>query len=276
MGVIEASFGILSIVNENMVAAIRRASVERGLDPRDFALMALGGAGGLHVCRLAELLGTETVIVPQHSGVLSALGLVTTDLKNQFAQTMPQREGEFDVAAMETVYERLESAARVWFEEERIEPADQTVVRLADLRYANQGFELSVAMHEGVATEASLERLISRFHERHKELYTFNAIGAAVEIVTLRVEALGRRRALPSPRTASRGTEGSKDYVVGERLVHFDLSGPLQTRIIDREQLHPGWTAPGPLLIAEKFTTTLVPATWRCTVGDQGDLILKG
>lgn len=270
-----AALGILEMVNANMVAAIRRASVERGLDPRQFGLMALGGAGALHACRLAELLDISTVIVPPNPGVLSAFGLVHTDLKNHFALTVFQQAGAFNPALLEESFGTLESQAMTWFAEEGIPADNQALTRLIDLRYENQGFELTIPLHEGVVDRRSLDRLVERFHLAHESLYTFNLPGADVEITTLRLLAKGRRK--ESTERASISDHGPEVDAepISYRSMWFSPGESIEVPVYQRQRLSVGQRIEGPCAIVEPDTTTVVAPTWDAVVGGANQLVLR-
>src|SRR6185503_16847019 len=154
------------IVDNNMVGAIRVVSVERGHDPRDFTLVAFGGAGPLHGCSLAELLGIGRVLVPAAPGVLCAEGLLAADLKAEFDRTMP-KAGAIDVARALDIYAALEREAKDWFDEEGVAPADRRTARIAMLRYHGQGGELTVPWGgDAAGTEKT-------FADAHQALYGF-------------------------------------------------------------------------------------------------------
>ena len=191
-----AAQGVLDIVNNNMVGALRLVSVERGYDPRDFVLVAFGGAGPLHGAELAALLGMRTVLVPRHPGVLSTFGLLGTEVRNDYARTSLQKPPDYDLRAVAAVYAELEDQARAWLAAEGVPPAARRLTRLADLRYRHQGFELTVPWPE---PDLAVDALIARFHARHRQLYTYALDDAPVEIVTLRVAAAGRVRRFALP-----------------------------------------------------------------------------
>src|SRR6201999_3773721 len=136
----EAARGILAIADSNMVGAIRVVSVERGHDPRDFTLVAFGGAGPLHGCALAELLGISRVLIPPAPGVLCAEGLLAADLKAEFSRTLP-KAGKIELSPAETVFAELEKEAQAWFDEEEVAPSDRRQARMAMIRYHGQGGE---------------------------------------------------------------------------------------------------------------------------------------
>src|SRR5437879_5107574 len=214
-----AAQGILDIVNNNMVGALRLVSVERGYDPRDFVLVPFGGAGPLHGADLAALLAMRTVVVPRHPGVLSTLGLLGTEVRNDYARTHLEKPPDYDLGAIAAVYAELEGQAQAWLAAEGVAPAGQRLTRLADLRYRHQGFELTVPWPE---RDLAVDALLARFHARHRRLYTYALADAPVEIVTLRVAATGRVRRFTLPSLERRGAARTRHP---RRRVYFAGAG---------------------------------------------------
>jgi N-methylhydantoinase A len=256
----EAARGILAIADSNMVGAIRVVSVERGHDPRDFALVAFGGAGPLHGCVLAELLGVTRVLVPLAPGVLCAEGLLAAELKAEFSRTLARSD---DWGATGDVYAALEVEARDWMEEERIAAADRRMSRVALLRYEGQGAELAIAW-PGDADAARIA-----FAAAHRALNGF-VLEAAVELVTLRVEAEGR---VPAPiRVALPPGRGA--VPVGRQLVH-GAAGSVEAAVYARESLGVGDGFVGPAIVVQLDATTLVASGWNAEVLTSGTLLLR-
>jgi N-methylhydantoinase A len=162
LGVNEAAAGIVEIINNNMARAVRTVSIGRGHDPRQFVLVAFGGAGPLHACRLAELLDIPTIVIPPAPGVLSTYGLLSTDLKNDYVQTCYQDGPHFDLARITTVYAELEAQALAWVQAECVPPEAQRLICSADLRYAHQSFELTCPLPAGPMTQSLMQQLIKR------------------------------------------------------------------------------------------------------------------
>ncbi|MFC0407154.1 hydantoinase/oxoprolinase family protein [Roseomonas elaeocarpi] len=256
-----AARGILAIADSNMVGAVRVVSVERGHDPRDFALVPFGGAGPLHGCSLAMLLGIRTVLVPPSPGVLCAQGLLAADLKAEFSRSL--RGGE-DAATVEEVFRMLEAQADAWFAEEEVPGARRDTRRVALMRYAGQGGELAVdwpGTREGAA---------GNFAAQHRALYGFDLPGATVELVTLRVEAAGRLAGgITAPLKPGTGAEP-----VGRHAVHFE-NGTQDAALYDREALGAGDRFSGPAIVTQLDATTLVPPGWQGAVDGSGALILR-
>jgi N-methylhydantoinase A len=260
LGLHEAARGILAIADSNMVGAIRVVSVERGHDPRDFTLVAFGGAGPLHGCALADLLGIARVLVPPAPGVLCAEGLLAAGLKAEFSRTLP-RADQWGTA--EPVFAALQAEARAWFDMERVADEDRMFARVALLRYEGQGSELAIVW------PGNAEAAKSAFAEAHRGLNGFT-LDANVELVTLRVEAEARapvsaRSALP----AGRGAEP-----IGRQIVH-DAVGTLEAQVFDRVTLGAGDRFAGPAIVTQLDATTLVAPGWHADVLATGALLLR-
>jgi N-methylhydantoinase A len=264
-----AAQGILDIVNNNMVGALRLVSVERGYDPRDFVLVPFGGAGPLHGADLAALLAMRRVVVPRHPGVLSTLGLLGTEVRNDYARTSLQKPPDYDLGAVGAVYAELEGQAQAWLAAEGVAPGDRRVTRLADLRYRHQGFELTVPWPERAL---AVDPLVARFHERHRRLYTYALEDAQVEIVTLRVAAAGRVRRFTLPTLARRGAAPPRPP---RRRVHFAGVGWTACPCLDRERLGVGAQVRGPAIVEQPDATTVVPPGHRARVDRVGNLVIQ-
>jgi len=264
-----AACGILDIVDNNMVGAIRLVSVERGHDPRDFALVPFGGAGPLHGAGLAALLGMRTVVVPRHPGVLSTFGLLGTEVRNDYARTSLQKPPDYDLAAVAAVYAELERQADRWLAGEGVPAAYRRLLRLADLRYRHQGFEITVPWPE---RDLLIEALLARFHARHERLYTYALPDAPVEIVTLRLAASGRVRrfALPEVGTARRRRGRTT------RRVYFAGQGWIECPCVDRETLGAGSVVKGPAIVEQPDSTTVVLPGQRARADRFGSLVIRG
>jgi N-methylhydantoinase A len=269
-----AAAGMLQIVNNNMMGALRVVSVEKGYDPRDFALIAFGGAGPLHAGQLAELLGTPTVIVPPHPGILSALGLLSTDLQHDAVRTFVQRGPEYDVTGMEAVYRTLQADAAAYLTAEGVPAARQTFQRQADLRYAKQGFEVTVDFPAATVSTASVQQLITLFHQRHEQLYTYAAADTSVEIVNLRLRAVGPMDKLALPRVAT-VAEGTVPEPNQSRTVYFASTGAIDTPVFARHTLCAGHVVAGPAIIEQLDTTTVLYPGQQATVDAYGNLHLR-
>ncbi|HMH51438.1 MAG TPA: hydantoinase/oxoprolinase family protein [Candidatus Acidoferrum sp.] len=267
-----AACGILDIVNNNMVGAIRLVSVERGHDPREFALVPFGGAGPLHGAELARLLGMRTVVVPRHPGVLSTFGLLGTEVRNDYARTSLQKPPDYDRAAIAAIYADLEGQASQWLADERVPPARRRLARLADLRYRHQGFEITVPWP---GEDLALDSLIARFHAAHERLYTYALPDAPVEIVTLRLTASGqvRRFALPVQAT-SPGDAPRRRRRVTTRAVYFTGHGWIECPCVERDGLVTGSTVKGPAIVEQPDSTVVILPGQRARADRVGTLVV--
>jgi len=279
----EAAEGVVELLNNNMAAAIRSVSVERGYDPRKFALVAGGGGGPLHAGRLAVLLDIPLVIVPSSAGLLSTLGLLATDLKSDFMQTVIQRADAYDLAKLNAALTELERKANAWFASEGVAAADATFVRTASLRYTHQAYEITVALPQTGAgsgarssplTEADLASLQQSFHNEHEQLYAWSSRTLPVELVNLGVSAYGRLAKLKLP--AHSGSSGAAPASRTTRMVYFGRAeGMLKTPIYDFAALSPGQTLIGPAVIEQRFATVLVLPRHAAGMDHYGNILIK-
>ena len=273
----EAAAGIVEIIDNTMARAIRTVSVGRGHDPRRFALVAFGGAGPLHACRLAELLEIPAVVVPPRPGVLSTWGLLDTDIRATFVRTAgiaERRASSADVPRLEAVWSELTSEARAWLDGEQVPRDRQRFERGADLRYEHQSFELTCPLGEGALTPARLEELIRTFHAEHRRLYTYDLPRAQVELVNLRVTAIGvlPKRAAPA---AAMTSADAAQAVVGQRTVYFRGGDSMPVPVYARDSLGPGMTFAGPAIVDQDDATCLVAPAFRARVDHAGNLLLE-
>ena len=282
LGVEEAAAGIVEIINNSMARAIRTVSVGRGHDPRRFALVAFGGAGPLHACRLAELLEIPTVIIPPRPGVLSTWGLLDTDMRATFVRTVGTAErhlGEgpaaargVDVKPLEATWSDLEAQARAWLDTEEIPRDRQRFERSADLRYEHQSFELTCPLGEGAVTTVRLTELTATFHAEHRRLYTYDLPDAPIELVNLRVTAIG---ALPRRRAPAAQAAGASHAMTDRRPVYFRGTGFVATPCYARGALAPGMSFEGPAIVTQDDSAPLVAPGFRARVDDADNILLE-
>jgi N-methylhydantoinase A len=250
--------GVLEISAWNQANALRQVTVKRGLDVRDFTLTTFGGSGSLLLCRLMDVLGIPTVLVPPNPGNVSAFGLLTVDVKNDYVQTHVALADALEPATVATAYDELTSRAAAALSTEGFAPEQHQFVRTADLRYFGQAFEVRVPVPEGVVDAAVLDEVVAGFHAEHKALYGYDFSGDAtqqVEWVNLRVSGIG-----PIQRPEI------KRYPMAESHVHrtprtrpvcFDASvGFVDTPVVARVDLAPGSGWRGPVII-EEFGSTV-------------------
>ncbi len=240
----EAAEGILAIVNENMAGALRLVSVQRGHDPRDFALVAYGGAGPLHANAVAKLMGSFPVIVPPAPGLLCAIGDLVADFRDEFAQTYIRLLADATPDEVAEILDDLGGRADAWLDSEGIADATRTVTYTADMRYHGQGYEIPVAIDPAEIRSVGVAGLEERFNGLHEQLYGFRMHGTASEIVNLRAVGFG---AVPKPELAV-GEPGGTDAsgaVVDEHEVVFE-GERTRRRSTTAPKLEPGALLGGP------------------------------
>lgn len=272
--VAQAASGMLKIANNAMVGAIRNISVERGYDPRDFALVAYGGAGPMHAIDVANLLGIRTVVVPPHPGIASAYGLLVADFKNDYARTFLQQTPHYDLDGMAAIYANLEREGRDWLQREGAPLDSHALLRAADLRYAHQGSELTVPYRRAAMDEAGLAEMLGEFHSQHRQLYGFS-LDQPVEIVTLRVTASGQLGAVRMPAIPPRPVN-SDEALVERRQVYFDEWGTSDLcPIYGRARLNPGTKIAGPAILEGADATVVINPGWIARVDQFGNCIMS-
>jgi N-methylhydantoinase A len=255
--------GMLGIVVANMVRAIRSVSVERGHDPRAFALLPFGGAGPLHATDVARSLGISRVLVPFAPGILCAQGLIVSDLRETFVRTAVTPLSD---ASQDEIRERvsaLKSRANDWFDGEAVDAAQRSVDIVLDARYVGQNFELAIGLG-GADPLPRAEEIKQRFFAEHERAYGFHNPADAIEIVNFRLIAVGRLRQ-PATRPSAPRTSGAAK-ANSERAVWFSAEKPETTPVYDRAALMPGDTIVGPAVIEQLDSTTLLFPGDRVTV----------
>jgi N-methylhydantoinase A len=267
-----AAEGILKIVNENMFGALRLVSVQKGYDPREFALMAFGGAGPLHGNALAELLGSYPVIVPPAPGLLCALGDLSADYRDEFARTYIRTVDKVEQEDMVGVLGELGQEARAMLESEQI-PAERQELRFfVDMRYYRQGYEMPIEVGEAEFQSDLVPALVKRFNEAHDRAYGF-MLDSTVEIVNLRAVGIGRVTKVELPE-GQPGSADSNTARIGEQQVYRNGEW-MPARLYDRARLQPGMRVEGPAIITELDSTTVVLPNHAATVDRFYNLLIE-
>ncbi|WP_293782292.1 hydantoinase/oxoprolinase family protein [uncultured Aeromicrobium sp.] len=254
----ECAVGVLEISAWNQANALRQVTVKRGLDVRDFALTTFGGSGSLLLCRLMDILDIGTVVVPLNPGNLSAFGLLTVDVKNDYVQTQVSLHEKLDIAGTGKLFDDLTERAAAALELEGFAPEEHQFVRTADLRYFGQAFEVRVAVDDGPFDEAAAEAVADRFHDEHRALYGYDFRGndeQQVEWVNLRVSGIGP---IKRPEVRSEAVQENPEIVeTSRRPVCFEpTAGYVDTPVYWRPDLVPGSRVTGPAII-EEFGSTV-------------------
>ena len=273
MSVEEAAEGIVRVVNAGMIKGIRVVSVAKGYDPREFCLVTFGGAGPVHASELAAELDIPRVLVPIAPGVTSALGLLMADLRDDLVRTILRPSDELEVSELNARFAEMEAEAAATMEREGVAQDDVVLVRVADVRYLGQGFELEAPVGAGDLDDDDLTQVYERFHEAHTQLYGYAQRDSRMEIVNLRLTALAR---MPRPRLEA-SPNGRRTGGVAEsstRAVYFH-GAPVDTRIYDRAKLAPGDVVQGPAVIEQLDSTTLVWPDQTASVDGYRNLVLE-
>lgn len=274
LGSVEAAAaGIIDIVNENMFGALRLVSVQQGFDPRDFALVAFGGAGPLHANALGRLTGAWPVIIPPSPGVLCAYGDATTSVQDEAARTYIRIFSELTDAELRDVLNELADTVRETLAVQGVPAADQSVTFQVDIRYHGQGFEIPIDVDEAVlAGEAGLDELRRAFDTEHERLFSF-LLSNEHELVNVRASARGPRPSVMSvPLPAGDGDPAGAESTTTEIWVD---GGEVTARVYDRSLLRAGDAVPGPAIITEMDSTTLVLPGHTATVHPSGSLLIR-
>lgn len=267
-----AAKGIIDIANEVMLGALRVITVQRGLDPRDFGIVAFGGAGPLHANAMAELLGCYPVVVPPSPGVLSALGFLEAEFKNEFVQTYIRSSVGLDAKDVWSRFAVLKDKAKAWLDEQEVKPADRGLNYSLDLRYEQQGFEVTIAVPADLVAKAgALTPILDNFHAEHQRLYGVR-FHVPVELVALRVVATGAtpnvEEAVPDVKTADLPAA-----LMETRPSYFDGAW-VDTPNYDRGKLAVGMRVPGPAIIRQYDTTTVLLPKHYAEVDAHGNLLI--
>jgi N-methylhydantoinase A len=268
LGVEAAAAAILRIANANMADALRVVSVARGHDPRGFALVALGGAGPMHACAIADELGIPRVVVPRHPGVTAALGLLLSDVRHDLRRSWIRPTAEARPEELDAAVAELEADARERLAASGHVDGSATIACELDMRYRGQAYNLTVPLAERPVTAATLAAADAAFREAHERAYDYTPSLEETEIVTLRVRATG---AVTPPDLA--GTAAGEAREPGERAVWED-GGAVAYAVVERDALAPGETVPGPAIVEQEDATTIIPPGWAAEASAAGALVL--
>ncbi|MCU0244696.1 MAG: hydantoinase/oxoprolinase family protein [Acidobacteria bacterium] len=267
---VETALGIVAIANANMEKAIRVISVERGIDPRAFALLSFGGAGGMHAVEMAAHLGMGTVLVPRNAGVLSAFGLLMSDPVKDYTRSVMRTDDRLTTARLESEFRALEDRAGQDMLADGLDPARVTCERSLDCRYQGQSYEIEVPYRRARTVGAAF---LEAFHRRHKRLYSYRHDGRPVEVVNVRVKAVAVTPKLPlvrEPRAASLDPAA----LVRKRKIHTGRA-VREGAVYDRARLRHGNAVAGPALIIDPESTTYLPPGYAARVGPYLDLVIR-
>ena len=275
LSLMQTAQGVVSVVTANMARAIRVISVQRGHDPRDYTLLAFGGAGPLHAARLARELEIGRILVPRSPGILCAMGLLLTDLRIDFATTRLLPLGSDVMNEVAQVFTTLEARTEAWFVREKIDADARHLVRTVDMRYIGQNYELPVPLPAGPITAGILDQLAHGFAQAHERMYGFVAEGEPVQLVTFRVKATGRVRKAKITAEPLVGDDATcaireyRDVWIAEEKTN--VSCP----VFERDRLKPSNRFTGPAIIEQMDATTFVMPDMKVRVDPYLNLILE-
>ena len=266
-----AARGIIDIVNENMFGALRMISVQQGYDPRDFALMGFGGAGPLHVNAVARLMGSYPAVSPVSPGVLCALGDATTRTRTETARSLSKRVTETSAAEVQAVLAEMDAQVRAELAADGVPTADIETSFEIDVRYSGQAFEVPMTIDLATLKSGGIAALTQRFDDEHRRLFTFN-MDSEHELVNLRAVALGRALELPAHQLAA----GDGNPIAAKLRDHeLWMDGAAQAAVIyDRAKLRAGDIIPGPAIVTEMDSTTLIETRHIGTVDMFGNIMI--
>ena len=266
-----AAAGVIDIVNNAMAEALKIVSVQRGHDPREFTLAAFGGAGPLHAAALASELGIAEVLCPPIPGAFSALGLVSTDLKRDYVRTVYTTTAAADPALLQAAFAELEREGAAMLDRAGVTPERRRFERSIDARYERQSYELSIPVPERALDRAALGEIADAFHDRHRQTYGHDNRSEPVQLVSIRVAAIG---AIPPLPMREKTADGGSDAVKSQRQVWFRATGMVDAKIYHRARMAAGRVAKGPAVIESLESTILVPPDWQAKMTDDGFVVL--
>lgn len=296
LDIADVAQGILRVANAAMERAIRAISVEQGYDPRDFTLVAFGGAGPLHAAYLADALDIRRVLVPRYPGVLSALGMLTADITRDYVQFLAQHLDQIDPDWLSQQMQQMAAQGQADMQRDGDEFAELRAVFTLDLRYAGQSHEISTPLIEQrLGNQAQktkrweleiedqqtvLRSALERFHALHQQYSGHAMPDRPVEAVALRLKMAavtwepGMWEAITHLPTLSPPPHSPIPYTTVSAVLNGETTQPADTAIYERGDLHPGGVVTGPAIIVQFDTTTVIPAGWQCVIDDYGNTIL--
>ncbi len=271
----EAAEGVIAILNANMANAIRVRTVQKGIDPREYALVAAGGAGPLHGVEVAKILGIPEVIIPPHPGINSAKGLLTTDLKYDIVRTSLLTSTGIDIAAMNQTLDDMEQALREQLRTDDIDLDKATFERSSDARYVGQGYELRLPLPASAIDAQEFDLALGNFHELHQQEYGHHFPNSPIELVNIRVSAIAEVPKIGEPERPA-GTSLDKALLRTDEATFRDGSElrEFETKFYDRARLPSNQQIDGAAVILQTDSTTLVPPGHTAVLRENGCIII--
>lgn len=257
----EAAAGIISVVNSNMTRAIRVVSVERGYDPREFTLMAFGGAGPLHACEVAQEMGITTVLIPPSPGTLCSLGLLMADTKFDISRSNVMIAEKENIPAVQSIFEQMIDEGNMMLEKENISECDRSFSCIIECRYERQNYEIPIEV-EASMTEEIMKDMIDKFHKEHNRTYGYCNENMRIQMVNYRVSAVGSIEK-PDLDEDAVNSSAHQPKAIEVREVLFEGENKyLPTSVYQRDNIELGCTIYGPAIIEQMDSTTIIPPKW--------------
>lgn len=276
MDVASAAAGIFRIINQNMADAAKVVSVQRGHDPREYALISAGGACSIHACKIAEEIGSRKIIVPAAASVFCALGMLESDIRLDTVQTYNAFIPGIDLADFNRVIKEVEEKAMAELLQEGVEEGKTFLARHLDVRYVGQHHEVTIAIPSGCAIgDGNLEEIARTFHAAHERLYTYSTPEVPIEIMNLRVTAIGSVEKAGLKEQPVNQISHDAGIKTARRIYFEEEGGFIETAVYDRNRLKPGCLISGPAVIEERITTVVIHPGWNGMVDGFGNIIME-
>ena len=270
----EGALSILRIVNANMAKGISAVSIQKGYDLREFILVPFGGAAANHAVEIAEALGIGKIVIPPMAGNFSALGLAVANIEHDYVRTIAKKKDAIEPESLLAPYLLLEQEGIERLRQERVRVEDMEIEWSADLRYEGQSWELNIPVQRSTKWgPKELERIWRTFHDLHQRVYSYCDPRAPLEVVNLRVKAIGRNPDMTLPREERAPTALAK-ALKEKRPVYFRDKGFVEVPIYERDRLGAGTTLPGPCMVEESISTTLIPEGYIGSIDEYKNIVI--
>ena len=273
LDLLETASGIITIVNESMAASLRQVSLDRGRDPRDYSLVAFGGAGAMHGTFLAGILGINQVIIPRESGVFSAFGAVVMDFKIDHEKTFYCPIDTVDLSLLNRHFRELDEKSAGLMRAQKISPESIEIIRSAQMRYIGQTYEVETPVPAGEISDSELREILNNFHNEHKKEYGFSEPAFPGAFVNLRSSAIGKTEN-PEFGLPESDSKSINEALVEKRNVYFEESGFTMTDVFDRAYLAIGTRISGPAIVNDRSSTTIIPPNTMAGIDGHGNIII--
>ncbi|MBI2880320.1 MAG: hydantoinase/oxoprolinase family protein [Candidatus Tectomicrobia bacterium] len=275
LGIVEAALAVVTVINTVVAGAIANAAHKRGLDTRDFTLLAGGGLGPAHAASLAQELRAPSIIAPKRASTYCAFGMLLSDLRHNYVHSYYTKTASADLGRINALYQEMEARGRRVLEQEGVLPDRMEFRRSLDMRYAGQFYEIEVPAPEGTITRESLSGVVDRFHRLHQEIYAFSVAERPTEMLNYKLAAVGH---ITKPHIKPLPSDGADSPTAARasRPVFFaETREFVETAVYDGRRLPPGHRIDGPAVIEEPFTTVAVPPRFQCEVDPFGNYLIR-